>query len=172
MKLLKLGHGTLLVALAAVSQVSLAGAVEGKSVWTIIHGMRTVSYEEGAIEEFFGARIDQRSDNGYWTFHEGKGPSLGDGVTISKFGFMTKNDASAAPRVYMDISGKCVNLDDVRKAYPDLFTDQPVPSAHSPLVKYVSRGEGWELGFAFRVDGPRPPYCLVNVGFISKKQGE
>jgi hypothetical protein len=153
----KLRYGALLIILAGLSQVSTAGAAEEKGIWDVMRGMRTVAIGEAGIQALFGAKIRERTDNGYWKFYEGKGPALGDGVTIDKFGFMTKNDATAAPRVYMSISGHCVRLDDIRKEYPGLASDGYAATLHAPIAVYVAKSEDWELQFGFRVHGSLRP---------------
>lgn len=162
--------GALLAMLAGVGHASAAGVAEQPSTLDVIHRMTTVTVERTAIEDLFGARVEVIKGNGYWTFHEGRGPVLADGMTITKFGYMTKNDGSAAPSVYMDIVGRCLELEQVRTAYPDLFTQNPVPSPHGGGVGYRSINDEREISFAFRVDDPRSPRCLVNVGVSQKKQ--
>lgn len=169
MNFYNLRRGVLLIILASIGQVSAGEIMEKKSILEVIRGMRTVPIEEAAIQELFGVKIGTRTDNGYWKSYEGKGPTLGDGVTISKFGFMTKNDAAAAPLIYMDISGSCVRIEDIKKEYPDLVSTGYAPSLHDPIANYLSVNENWELKFNFRVHGTLRPDCLVNVGFSSKK---
>ncbi|KQW93277.1 hypothetical protein ASC94_11510 [Massilia sp. Root418] len=166
----RLRYGALLIILAGLSKVCAAGAAEEKDIWDVIRGMRTVAIGEVGIQELFGAKIRTRTDNGYWKFHEGIGPALGDGVTIDKFGFMTKNDATAAPWIYMNISGHCVRLDDIRKEYPNVAPDGFAATIHAPIASYVTKSEEWELKFSFRVHDSRRPECLENVGFSPQKR--
>lgn len=157
-----------LILLAGLNQISTGGEMGKKGILDVIHGMRSVSIDEVAVQDLFGAKIDNTRNNGYLAFYEGTGPRLDDGVKISKFGFMKANDGTTAPWVYMDIEGQCVSLDDIKKAYPDLTTRNPVPSPHTLMVRYVSENDYSEMSFAFKVDSPTAPRCLVNVGFSPK----
>lgn len=169
MKIDRIRSGTLLLLLAGTVQASAAGVTAPQATLDVIHGMTTVALERTAIEALFGARVEVIKGNGYWTFHEGRGPILADGMTVTKFGYMTKNDGTAAPRVYMDIVGRCLELEQVRQVYPDLSTQNPVPSPHGGGVGYTSINDEREINFAFRVDEPRSPRCLVNVGVRQKQ---
>lgn len=170
MNFYNLRHSALLIMLAGTTQISMGGVMEKKSIWDVIHSMRTAPVEEAAIQELFGAKIKTRTDNGYWKFYEGKGPTLGDGVRINKFGFMTKNDTTAAPWIYMHISGHCVKLEDIKKVYPDVVSDGYAATLHAPIAGYFSANEDWEIKFGFRVHESVRPECLENVGFSPKKR--
>lgn len=69
----------------------------------------------------------------------------------------------------MDISGRCVRLDDIRKEYPDVVSDGYAATLHAPMAGYLSKNEDWELKFSFRVHEAARPDCLENMGFSSKK---
>lgn len=158
-----------LILLARLNQISSGGEMGKRGILDVIHGMRMVSIDKAAVQDLFGAKVDNKRNNGYLAFYEGVGPRLDDGVKISKFGFTKSNDGAAAPWVYMDIEGPCVSLDDIKKAYPDITTRDPVPSPHSLMVKYISENDDSKMSFAFKVDSPTAPRCLVNVGFSPKK---
>lgn len=170
MRFPSLRYPALLIMLAAISQACAAEAVSQKNLWDVLEGMRAVSAEEAAMEEFFGAKIDSRSGNGYWQYHTGPGPRLVDGVEISKFGFSTKNDNSAAPLTYLDIAGDCVSVADVKKAYPDLLLKYGYSNPHSKnepylVHEYWSTNEYGKTIFFFKRYRQPSPECLSNVKF-------
>jgi hypothetical protein len=159
-----LKHFALLTLLAASGNASFGAT----GIWDLMRAMRATQVDERSVQALFGARIEQRYGNGYWTFAEGKGPTLGDGVGIARFGFMTKNDGAAPPTIYMHLDGRCIAYDDVRTAYPDLQSDGTAPTVHAPRMVYWSRRGDGDMQFSFTATPGAAPRCLVDVGFSPK----
>lgn len=157
----------LFVLTAGISQLSIGAEMQSQSIWALIRDMRALPVDEKSIEDFFGGIIDSRTDNGYWKFYEGKGRTLGDGVTISKFGVTKKNDGAADPLIYMFITGHCVRLGEVREAYPGLVTHRAA-TIHAPVANYLYADEHGKLTFSFLEHGEDRSDCLANIGYSPK----
>jgi hypothetical protein len=138
--------------------------------WDLIPLMREVKFEKADIEKLFGAPLDQVQNNGFWTFYEGRGPVLGDGVDLVKVGFSRKNDDGAAPILYMDMTGTCIPFEELKKRFPDIKLHAG-PGHPSPNPRFGYRVERADEGLAFSV-GPKATGCVHNLGYWRNRKAD
>ena len=122
------------------------------------------------IEQIFQSTFSKLSaSNQYFTFWEGNGGSLQEGVYVPRIVLGLRNDDIRYPGILtLNVSGTCVKLDEIKNKYGELtVVGLPRGRSEDEETKYEAQAPWGKLVFGF---AERNPDCLSSVG-LGPQQG-
>lgn len=141
------------------------------TLWEVIDqlGSKTPLRRE-KVETLFKASFSKmESSNQYFTFWEGDGGSLQNGVRLPRIVLGVRNEDEKDPGMLtLNLSGTCVTLDEIKKRYGELaVVGYPRGRSEDEETKYEAKAPWGKLVFGF---AERNPECLSSVGLGPNKE--
>ncbi|WP_295982355.1 hypothetical protein [uncultured Variovorax sp.] len=136
------------------------------SLWLAIDMLvAQIPFSKEKVESVVATQLsDTHAPGGQvFQFFEGTPVRFEDGVEASKFDLRIKREGAHPGFLVVDVQGRCVPLDEVRRHYADLaITDVPRGRSMEEATSYTAT-LGWgRLSFGFR---EKNPGCLAFVVF-------
>ncbi|MDR6524151.1 hypothetical protein J2789_006854 [Variovorax paradoxus] len=136
------------------------------TLWLAIDMLVTqIPFSKAKVESALLTQLSDTKAPGseVFQFFEGTPVRFEDGVEASKFDLRIKREGAHPGFLVLEVQGRCVPLDEVKRHYADLaITDVPRGRSMNEATSYTAT-LGWgRLSFGFR---EKNPGCLAFIAF-------